>query len=169
MEHSMRRTPAALVLFLTLGVAALAQTAAPPLDTRTVAENRELDRLLIEAHAQRSVAKVMELFVKSPDTFFIAPNGVLAMGWDGIRDSYARFFAGLDSISAEIKDVKYIRAGDGIIAVGTVVFHRKDKNAPVRDLTVVWTDFRRKEDGKWKYVFRHAHWPLPTQPEPKSP
>jgi hypothetical protein len=21
----------------------------------------------------------------------------------------------------------------------------------------VWTDFRRKENGKWVYVFRHAH------------
>ena len=100
------------------------------MDANTIAENRELDRLRIEAHAQRNVDKAMDLFVKGPDTFFIAPNGVLAMGWDKIRDSYAHFFAGLDSISADIKDVKYVRAGDGVIAVGTVVFHRKDKNAP---------------------------------------
>ena len=53
-----------------------------------------------------------------------------------------------------------LREGDGVIAVGTVVFHRKDKNAPARDRTVIWTDFRRKQDGTWRYVFRHAHWPL---------
>lgn len=165
----MRKTLAALVLLFTLAVAALAQPAALPLDANTIAENRELDQLLIEAHAQRNVDKVMDLFAKSPDTFFIAPNGVLAMGWDNIRDSYANFFAGLDSISADIKNVKYLRAGDGVIAVGTVIFHRKDKNAPARDRTVVWTDFRRKEAGKWRYIFRHAHWPLPSQPAPASP
>lgn len=164
----MRKTLAALVPLFLLGVAAVAQTSGAPLDANTIAENQQLDRLLIEAHAQRSVDKIMDLFVKGPDTFFIAPNGVVAMGSDKIRDSYSHFFAGLDSISAEIKNVKYVRAGDGVIAVGTVVFHRKDKNAPASDRTVVWTDFRRKDAGKWKYVFRHAHWPLPPQPMPAS-
>jgi len=162
----MREILASLLLLLSLTIPTCAQQATASLDSTTIAENRELDRLLLEAHAQRNVDKVMDLFVKSPDTFLIAPNGNLAMGWDKIRDSYADFFAGLESISAEVKDVKYLRARGGIIAVGTVVFHRKDKNAPARDRTVVWTDFRRKEGGKWKYVFRHAHWPL--QPPPAA-
>jgi hypothetical protein len=35
---------------------------------------------------------------------------------------------------------------------------------------VVWTDFRHKENGKWVYVFRHAHWPLASNslPDAKS-
>ena len=144
----MLKTLAPLLLLLCLVTPVCAQETHIPLDPETIAANRELDRLLIEAHEQRNLEKLMSLFVKSPDTFFIAPSGTLFKGWDRVRQSYGRFFAGLESISAEIKEVTYIQAGDGVIGVGTVVFHRKDKNAPAHDYTVVWTEFRRREDGK---------------------
>ncbi len=132
------------------------------LDIKTIAENRELDRQLLEAHERKDTDMVLSLFSKSSDTFFIAPNGAMNKGRDAIHESFTRFFAGLESIRGEIKDVSYLPAADGVIAVGTVVFHRKPKNGPADDRTVVWTDFRRKEDGKWVFFFRHAHWPVPA-------
>ena len=130
------------------------------LDSKTVAANRELDRQLLVAHEQKDADMLLSLFSKSPDTFFIAPNGTLNKGLDAMRQSYVQFFAGLQSIRGEIKEVSYFPAADGVIAVGTVIFHRQPKNGPQEDRTVIWTDFRRKQDGKWVYLFRHAHWPV---------
>ena len=130
------------------------------LDSQTVAENRDLDQKLLDAHERKDTNMLLGLFSKREDIFFIAPNGTLNKGRDAIRRSYDQFFARLDSIQAEITNVvRYMPAQNGVIAVGTVVFHRKVKGLPPDDRTVVWTDFRVKEDGKWVYLFRHAHWP----------
>ncbi len=115
---------------------------------------------MLEAHELKDTEKVLSLFSASPDVFFIAPNGIVNKGHDGIRKSYESFFAGLVSVRGTIKDVSYMPAGDGVIAVGTVIFSRQPKNAPPDQRTVVWTDYRRREAGKWVYVFRHAHWPV---------
>ena len=130
------------------------------LDAQTIAENRELDEKLLKAHELKNTDMVLALFSARDDIFFIAPNGTLNKGRAAIRQSYDQFFARLESIHAEIKSVTYLPAQDGIIAVGTVVFHRKPKGQPPDDKTVIWTDFRVKENGKWVYLFRHAHWPL---------
>lgn len=135
------------------------------LDESVIAENRELDRLLIEAHDQKNIEKVLAVFSQAADTFFIAPNGELNQGRDAIRKSYLDFFAGLDSLHGEIQDVSYIPAGEGVIAVGTVIFYRHPKKAPADQRTVIWTDYRRRENGRWVYVFRHAHWPLASNPQ----
>jgi uncharacterized protein (TIGR02246 family) len=127
-----------------------------------IAEQRELDRRLIEAHDQKDTNKVLSLFSESPEVFFIRPNGILHKGRSNIRKSYDGFFATLDSIRGELQDVSYVPVGDGVIAVGTVIFHRQPKGAPADQRTVVWTDYRRRENGKWVYVFRHAHWPVAT-------
>ncbi|PYQ15789.1 MAG: hypothetical protein DMF80_07805 [Acidobacteria bacterium] len=136
--------------------------AAPPvsLDDKVITANRELDRRLLEAHERKDAAMVESLFANSPDAFFIGPGGMLHKGRDAIRESFAQFFASLDTIRGEIQDISYLPAGDGVIAVGTVVYHRKPRNGPPDERTVVWTDFRRKEGDKWVYLFRHAHWPM---------
>ena len=129
------------------------------LDSQTLAENRDLDQKLLDAHGRKDTNLLLGLFSKREDIFFIAPNGTLNTGRDAIRRSYDQFFARLDSIRAEITNIRYLPAQNGVIAVGTVVFHRKVKGLPPDDRTVIWTDFRVKEDGKWVYLFRHAHWP----------
>ena len=143
-------------------VPSLAAETAGSLDS--IKEQRELDAGFVESHDQKSTDLLMSLFSDSPDVFLIAPHGVLFRGRKGIRDSVEAFFAGLEYIHGEIKEVSYLPAGDGVIGVGTVVFNRKPKNRPPEQKTVVWTDYRRREGGKWVYVFRHAHWPLETRP-----
>jgi ketosteroid isomerase-like protein len=163
------RTISLLVLFLLATAAHVhAQSSGASLDAKTVAENKDLDRQLVEAHEQRDVNKVMNLFAKSPNTFFVSPNGAVSNGWEQVRNTYAQFLGGLESITAEIQHVEYFRTGNGVIGLGTVVFHRKDKGHPVRDLTVVWTDYRQKENGEWKYLFRHAHWPISGWPDQRK-
>src|SRR5260370_37211913 len=67
-------------------------------DSTAVAENRELDRQLLEAHERKDPDMVLSLFSKSPDTFFITPSGTVIKGLGGMRESFVRFFASLRSI-----------------------------------------------------------------------
>ena len=150
---------AGLILFGRLATEASGQSP-KALDQKSIADNRELDRQLLEAHERKDVDMLLGLFSRGPDMFFIAPNGTVNKGLAATRESYVRFFAGLESIRGEIKEVSYFPVADGVVALGTVVFHRKPKDGPPEDRTVVWTDFRRKEGGKWVYLFRHAHWPV---------
>ena len=132
------------------------------LDSKTLAENRDLDQQLLKAHERKNVEMVLALFSTRDDIFFIAPNGTLNKGPSALRHSFSQFFAGLEWIRGEIKEVSYLPTKDGVVAVGTVVFHRKPNGRPPDERTVIWTDLRVKEGGKWVYLFRHAHWPLET-------
>jgi ketosteroid isomerase-like protein len=142
------------------------------LNEKAVAENHELDQRLLDAHKLKDSAMVVSLFSASPDVFFISPGGTLNKGRDAIYKSFRDFFNLLESIRGEIQNVTYIPAGDGAIGVGTVFYYRHlkqaPKDAPAEQKTVVWTDYRRVEDGKWVYLFRHAHWRVeisnPTKP-----
>ncbi len=155
-----------LVLSLFIPFAASGQSRS--LDERTAAQMRELDRKLLEGHEKLDAELVMSLFTREADAFFIQPAGQLMKGTEEIRKSWTDFFAALEWIHGEIKDVSYFREGDGVIAVGTVVYKRKIKNREAEEKLVVWTDYRRKENSKWVYVFRHAHWPVaPPAPPAK--
>ena len=137
------------------------------LDSDTLAANRALDQAFLDAHAQKSTDALLSLFSTRPDVVFIAPNGAVNHGRNEIRGSFSRFFALLEEIHGEITTVQYFRVGDAVAAVGTEVFHRKRRDGMTDERTVVWTDLRQKENGKWRYVFRHSHWPVPiSAPEP---
>lgn len=176
-RRSLQTMALVLSTFLLLGsvaVAANAQTA-KALPSDVIAANQELDRQLLEGHRLLDAGKIMGLFTSSPDIFFIGPPGDLYKGRDQVRQSWEQFFASLESIHGEINHITYLPAGDGVIAVGQVTYHRQLKGGAPEQRIVVWTDFRRKENGKWVYVFRHAHWPLAgnslpnAKPSAKSP
>ena len=149
-----------LAAAVVLAVAASLQ--AQPLDEKVLAANRELDRRLLEAQTLKDAAMLQSLFSESPDVFFISPGGSLNRGRDAVRRSFQVFFDRLESIRGDIKEISYLPAGEGVIAVGTVVYSRKPKGSPPDQRTVIWTDYRRIENGKWVYLFRHAHWPVET-------
>ncbi len=156
------RTLAPLVLCLVMPVVASAQSSS--LDEKTVAEMRELDRKLLEAHEKLDANLAMSTFTSEADAFFIGPGGLLMRGTKAIRKGWEDFFATLDRIHGDIKDISYFREGDGVVAFGTVVYQRKLKGREPEEKVVIWTDYRRKENGKWVYVFRHAHWPVLPPP-----
>jgi ketosteroid isomerase-like protein len=152
----------ATAVVLAMSASVNAQTTAT-LDEEAASANRELDRQLIEAHVLKDAAMVQRLFSDSPDVFFISPGGSLNKGRDAIRESFQYFFDGFDSIHGDIKEIVYLPAGEGVIAVGTIIYSRKPRGAPADQRTVIWTDYRRVENGRWVYVFRHAHWPEETR------
>jgi ketosteroid isomerase-like protein len=160
----------ALVLSFLLAATVVSAQNTNILASDVVAANQELDHQLLEGHRLLDAKKVMALFTSSPDIFFISPDGDLHRGQDEVRQSWERFFASLESIHGEINHISYRPAGDGVIALGQVTYYRQLEGGSPEQRVVVWTDFRHKENGKWVYVFRHAHWPLASnsRPEPKS-
>lgn len=152
-----RFLPLLILSFMLAGTMAVAQTTnALPGDV--LAANQELDHQLLEGHRLLDTEKVMGLFTSSPEVFFISPGRAdLFRGRDEVRRSWEQFFATLQSIHGDINHIKYLPAGDGVIAVGQVTYYRQLKGYEPDQRVVVWTDFRHKENGKWVYVFRHAH------------
>jgi ketosteroid isomerase-like protein len=118
------------------------------LDQKVVAANRELDQRLMDAHALKDAALVESLFSESQDVFFIDPTGDLTKGRSNIRREWAAWFDTLETIRGDIQDVSYVPAGEGVIAVGTVICTRKLKNGTADRKTVIWTDYRRVEKGR---------------------
>jgi len=129
--------------------------------------NQELDRKFLEGHRVLDTDMIMGLFTSSPDIFFIGPTGVIYQGRDQVRQSIEKFFARVVTMTGVIDHVTYLPSGDGgVIAYGQVTYHRQLQGSPPDQRVVVWTDYRRKEDGKWVIVFRHAHWPLASNSLP---
>ena len=132
------------------------------LDEKILAANRELDRRLLEAHKIKDAEMVESLFSDSPNAFFISPGGSLNKRKVGIRKSFQYFFDLMKSVEGDIKEISYIPLGDGVLAVGTVIYSRQPKKGDANQRTVIWTDYRRLENGRWVYFFRHAHWSIET-------
>ena len=130
------------------------------LSEKVLTANRELDRVLLEGHRLKDSQMIRTTFSKSPDVFFIQPGGVLNKGHENIGKSFQNWFDTLDYVTGEIKDISYIPAGPGVIALGNVIYSRRPKNGIDEKKYVIWTDYRIRENKKWVYLFRHAHWPL---------
>jgi ketosteroid isomerase-like protein len=164
MQICSRQTLALVVLaFLWLGTvvsAANAQTA-EGLPPEVLRANQELDRKFLEAHlVPDNTDALMDLFTASPDIFVIGPTGIIDQGRDQVRQSIEKFFARVVTMTGVIDHVTYLPAGDGVIAYGQVTYHRQLRGGASDQRIVVWSDYRRKENGKWVIVFRHPQWPL---------
>ena len=120
-------SPRTLYLFFLLSIPSVAPAQSISVDEKTAAEMRELDRKLLEAHEKLNASLVMSIFTEKEDVFFIAPGGQLVKGREAVRKSWEGFFATLEWIRGDIKDISYFREGDAVIAVGTVVYKGKIK------------------------------------------
>ncbi len=168
----------AIVVLAFLALSNLAMAANPTAGTLppdVLRANQEIDRKFLEAHRVLDTDMVMGLFTTGPEIFFISPAGELYRGRDQVRQSVQKFFSRVISMTGVINHVTYLPAGDGVIAYGQVTYQRKLQGLPPDTRVVVWTDFRRKENGRWVLIFRHAHWPLAANslpnaaPAPKAP
>ena len=166
MELRSRQLMAMLVLaLLALNISAgAANPASASLPPDVLRPNQELDQNFLEAHRVVNTDMLMGLFSSSPDVIFISPAGELYRGRDQVRQSVQKFFSRVVTLKGAIDNVTYLPAGEGVIAYGQVTYHRQLKDRAPDTSVVVWTDYRRKENGKWVLVFRHAHWPLNALP-----
>jgi ketosteroid isomerase-like protein len=149
-----------LLLVALLAPSALAQRSMGRLPREVLRANEELDAKYLEAHRQADTKMIMSLFSHGPDVFMIGPTGVIYQGREAVRRSVETFFAKVETMPGVIDRITYQRAGDGIIAYGQVTYHRKLRGQKPDTTVVVWSDYRRKERGRWVIVSRHAQWSL---------
>ena len=86
----------------------------------------------------------------------VFPDGTVYRGWDNVRQGFERFFASFESIRIELTEASYVVSGDGVLGVGTITNELQPKHGPVQQMTVRWTDFRRKHGGNWLIVYEHV-------------
>jgi ketosteroid isomerase-like protein len=158
----LRSTAGLLLVLLALSMVATALTPSNPgnLPPDVLRANREIDEKFLEAHLHPNVDLIMSLFTSSPEVFFVGPTGIIFQGQEQVRKSIETFLARVVTMPGTIDRLTYLPSGDGgVIAYGQVTYHRQLKGMPPDTKVVVWTDYRRKENGRWVLVFRHAHWP----------
>jgi ketosteroid isomerase-like protein len=117
-------------------------------------ENRNLDARLVSAIGSKDVEGVMSCFTNSPDLIAVL-WGTEMHGPAELRQAIESMFNQCDALQLTIDRVSRVCCGDTVFAVGqaTYVIVRAGVSNTIRE---VWTDVRRKVDGKWSYVLDHA-------------
>jgi len=137
---------------------------AQELTAEELAGIQDLDRRFVDAYNRLDLDGFMDCLWKSPNFVMLLYDGTVFIGWDAVRQVAEETFAGLESAYVVIDEVTFLRSGDAIMAVGTASYELQPKDGPVQKFSARWTDFRRKEDGKWVYVSDHAQILLPPTP-----
>jgi uncharacterized protein (TIGR02246 family) len=118
------------------------------------AGNADLDRRFLAAMSNKDLEAAMACFAQSPDLVAVIWGNELR-GPEQLREAMAALFRSYDEIRLVIDRVREFRSGDAVIAVGQATYEFKARGVPTR-LTEIWTDVRRKVNGRWVYVLDHA-------------
>jgi ketosteroid isomerase-like protein len=118
------------------------------------AANNELDEHLVAAMANKDVEGLMSCFVDSPDLIAVIWGKELR-GSDQMRQAVIGLFSEYDAISLRIDRISKVRSGEVVFAVGeaTYTFRKGGDETQVRE---IWTDVRKKVNGRWVDVLDHA-------------
>jgi uncharacterized protein (TIGR02246 family) len=120
-----------------------------------MAEAKDLDRRFCDAMARKDLEAAMACFWDSPDLLVVL-LGQVQRGPAEVREGIRKMFEQNESIKLEVRDITYVRSGDGVIGVGTATFHLQPAGGRRQLLVERWSDLRRKVDGRWVYVLDHA-------------
>lgn len=118
------------------------------------AGNADLDRRFLAAMSNKDLEAAMACFADGPDLVAVIWGNELR-GPEQLREAMAALFRSYDEIRLVIDRVREFRSGDAVIAVGQATYEFKARAVPTR-LTEIWTDVRRKVNGRWVYVLDHA-------------
>jgi ketosteroid isomerase-like protein len=118
------------------------------------AANYELDRRFLAALAKKDVDAAMSCFLDSFDLAVVL-WGTEMRGPEPVRAAITRLFGEYDEVKLNIDKVTEFPAGDAVIAVGQATYSLL-KAGKVTIMAEVWTDVRRKVNGRWVYVLDHA-------------
>jgi ketosteroid isomerase-like protein len=117
-------------------------------------DNNDLDRRFLAAVRNKDVDEAMSCFFNSPDLVTVLWGNEFR-GPEQLREAIQGMFDRYDEISLSIDRVREFRSGDAVFAVGHATYTFK-KAGEESKLTEIWTDVRRKVNGRWVYVLDHA-------------
>ncbi len=116
--------------------------------------NSELDQRFLRAMADKNIDAVMTCFIDSPDLCVVL-WGKEMRGPDQVRASVMHLFNSYDEVKLAIDRVSEFPSGDAVLAVGQATY-TLTLRGEITKIREVWTDVRRKIDGRWVYVLDHA-------------
>jgi len=116
--------------------------------------NNELDRRFLAAMSNKDIEAAMACFADSPDLVVVIWGNEFR-GPQQLREAMLAVFGKYNEIKLSIDRVREFRSGDAVIAVGHATYEFKQADVKTK-LTEVWTDVRRKVNGRWVYVLDHA-------------
>ncbi len=118
------------------------------------AANYELDSRFLAAMARKDVDAAISCFLNSSDLTVVL-WGTEMRGPDQVRAAITQLFSTYDEVKLDIDKVTEFPSGDGVIAIGQATYHLT-KAGEVKMVREIWTDVRRKVNGRWVYVLDHA-------------
>jgi ketosteroid isomerase-like protein len=120
-----------------------------------------------QAFADKDIDAIMSCYWNSPDVQLIA-LGDYVRGTEALRQANLALFAFPGTIRNECLSIKYTRVGELILVVGTErnTMTPDDTRIPTIYMDLIWSDVRKKVDGKWVMLLNHVTMlpaPAPTQ------
>lgn len=116
--------------------------------------NYELDRSFLAAVSCKDLDGAMSCFLDNSDLVVVL-WGTEMRGPERVRAAMAKLFDSYDEVKLDIDRVTELPSGDAVVAVGQATYTLKKAGESTR-VTEIWTDVRRKVNGRWVYVLDHA-------------
>ena len=107
-----------------------------------------------EAFERGDIAAMMSVWAETDDVVCIHPNGPRLSGFDNVRESWVRIFAGGMQLRVRTADVRAFQGQT--VAVHTVIERvaPPGENAPITE--VFATNVYELTEGGWRMVVHHA-------------
>jgi hypothetical protein len=116
--------------------------------------NYALDHRFLAAMSSKNVDTAMSCFLDSSDLVVVL-SGKDMRGTAQVRAAIMKLFDSYDEIKLDIDRVTEFPSGDVVIAVGQATWTLA-KAGETTSIKEIWTDVRRKVNGRWVYVLDHA-------------
>ena len=128
-----------------------------PLSEEDILANQELNQRFVDGICQKNIEQIMSCVWDSPDFVFVATDGTIFLGSENFRKATEAWFSAFKSIDVALLEIKFIPAGDSLLVVGKATYTLTAEDGSSHKLPEVWTDVRKKIDGRWIMVLDHAH------------
>jgi ketosteroid isomerase-like protein len=102
----------------------------------------------------------MATYANTPDLVSYAPDAMEAVGWQAVKDGYAKSFAQMPGAKLELTQANYKVAGDMVIGYGKWKMTAPTPDGQTSEAFGRYTDVKTSRDGKWVYLLDHASVPF---------
>ena len=117
-------------------------------------ENEALDRRMMSAFSRKDLAGVLNCFADSPDLIVVL-WGTEMHGPEELRQALESLFTRYSTLELTIDRIERILSGGVVMAIGRATC-TMGSNGSTNVVGEVWTDVRRRVNGRWVYIIDHS-------------
>lgn len=117
-------------------------------------ENEALDRRMVSAFSKKDLAGVLSCFADSPDLIVVL-WGTEMHGPGELGQALESLFSRCTAVKLTIDRISRILSGGVVMAIGRATCMMAS-NGSTDVVGEVWTDVRRRVNGRWVYIIDHS-------------